>query len=209
MARSGRPPPARTQATVMLSRVAHSLYWMSRHIERAENMPRLLDVNLQFLLDFQGFDDAGLKEHWGSILASAGDEALFATVHETADSRTVTDFLAFDLRNPRSILSCVFAARENARMIRDQISTEMWETMNEMYLFLKDRSATDIWIAGPYDFFQHIKRHSHLFQGLTDATYPRSEGWEFIQFGKWIERADQTTRILDVKYHILLPRPPT
>jgi uncharacterized alpha-E superfamily protein len=206
MARSGRPPPARTQATVMLSRVAYSLYWMSRQIERAENMSRLLDVNLQFLLDFQGFDDAGLKEHWGSILASAGDEALFATVHETADSRTVTDFLAFDLRNPRSILSCVFAARENARMIRDQISTEMWETMNEMYLFLKDRSATDIWIAGPYDFFQHIKRHSHLFQGLTDATYPRSEGWEFIQFGKWIERADQTTRILDVKYHILLPQ---
>jgi uncharacterized alpha-E superfamily protein len=189
----------------MLSRVAHSLYWMSRYIERAENLARLLEVNLQFLLDFQGFSDSALKEHWGSILASSGDRELFEKFHESADSRAVTDFLALDLRNPSSILSCVFSARENARMIRDQISIEMWETINELYLFLRDRSAAEIWRAGPYDFFQEIKRQSHLCQGLTDATYSRSEGWEFIQFGKWIERADKTTRILDVKYHILLP----
>ncbi len=130
---------------------------------------------------------------------------MFATLHETADSRTVTEFLAFDSRNPNSILACVFAARENARMIRDQISGEMWETINELYLFLKARTVEEVWAAGPYEFFQHIKRHSHLFQGLTDATYSRSEGWEFIQFAKWIERADKTTRILDVKYHIILP----
>jgi uncharacterized alpha-E superfamily protein len=189
----------------MLSRVAHSLYWMSRYIERAENIARLLEVNLQFILDFQGYDDAHLKEHWGSLLSSSGDRDLFEKYYETTDSRSVTEFFAFDLRNPNSILACVFTARENARMIRDQISIEMWETVNELYLFLKSRSTTDIWVAGPYEFFQDIKRNSHLFQGLTDATYSRSEGWEFIQFGKYVERANKTARILDVKYHILLP----
>ena len=202
---AAKTPLSRPQATVMLSRVAHSLYWMSRYIERAENLARLLDVNHQLLLDFQGFDDSTIKEHWGSILASSGDEELFETHFETADSRNVTEFLAFDLRNPNSILSCVYSARENARMIRDQISLEMWETINELYLFLHGRSADEIRASGANEFFNNIKRSAHLFQGLTASTYSRSEGWEFIEFGKYIERADKTTRILDVKYHILLP----
>lgn len=189
----------------MLSRVAHSLYWMSRYIERAENIARLLEVNLQFLLDFQGLNDASLKDHWDSIILSTGEEKLFAEHYKTATSRTVTEFLAFDLRNPGSVLACVFAARENARMIRDQISAEMWETLNELHLYLKSQNTTDVWASGPHEFFARIKQASHLFQGLTGATYSRSEGWEFIQFGKYIERADKTTRILDVKYHILLP----
>ncbi len=198
-------PPTRPQTNVMLSRVAHSLYWMSRYIERAENIARLLEVNLQFLLDFQGLNDAKLKEHWDSIILSSGEEDLFAEHYKAANSRTVTEFLAFDLKNPSSILACVFSARENARMIRDQISAEMWETLNELYLYLKSQNTTDVWSAGPHEFFARIKQASHLFQGLTDATYSRSEGWEFIQFGKFIERADKATRILDVKYHILLP----
>ena len=114
----------------MLSRVAHSLYWMSRYIERAENIARLLEVNLQFSIDFRGYDGAHLREHWGSILASSGDLETFEKRYEVADSRSVTEFFAFDLKNENSILSCVFAARENARMIRDQISVEMWETIN-------------------------------------------------------------------------------
>ena len=130
-------PATRLQATTMLSRVAHSLYWMSRYIERAENLARLLDVNLQLLLDFQGFNDRTIKEHWGSIIASSGEEELFKQCHEHADNRTVTEFFAFDQRNPNSILSCIFSARENARMIRDQISLEMWETINELYLYLQ------------------------------------------------------------------------
>jgi uncharacterized alpha-E superfamily protein len=206
------PPPTTTfvpiyrpQANVMLSRVAHSLYWMSRYIERAENIARLLEVNLQFLLDFQSIEDGGLKDHWGSIIASSGDEELFDEHYEVADSHTVTAFFAFDLRNPGSILACVYTARENARMIRDQISQEMWETVNELYLYLKGRNAVEVWADGPNEFFQQIKRHSHLFQGLIDSTYSRSEGWEFLQFGKFIERAVMTTRMLDVKYHILLP----
>ncbi len=198
-------PIARAQATVMLSRVAHCLYWMSRYIERAENVARLLEVNLQFLLDVQDASDAALGEHWGSILASAGDEELFDSLYKRADSRSVTEFFAFDRRNPSSILACVLAARENARMIRDQISLEMWETINELYLFVKDRNTAEVWAAGPHEFFEDIKKYSHLFQGLTDSTYSRNEGWEFIQFGKFVERADKMSRILDVKYHILLP----
>ncbi len=198
-------PITRPQATVMLSRVAHSLYWMSRYIERAENITRLLEVNLQFLLDFQDIEDGALKDHWGSIIASSGCEELFTSLYPTANNQTVTAFFAFDLRNPSSILACIYAARENARMIRDQISLEMWESINELYLFVKNRSTSEVWEDGPQDFFEHIKRHSHLFQGLTDSTYPRNEGWEFVQFGKFLERADMTTRILDVKYHILLP----
>jgi len=196
--------PARPQATVMLSRVAHSLYWMSRYIERAENVARLLDVNLQFLLDFQGLETTELNT-WEALILSSGDEALFRELHASADSRSVTEFLAFDLRNPGSILSCVYAARENARMIRDQISLEMWETINELHLVLKSTNTANVWAAGPQEFFARINRASHLFQGLTASTYSRSEGWEFIQFGKYIERADKTTRILDVKYHMLLP----
>ena len=133
----------------MLSRVAHSLYWMSRYIERAENIARLLEVNLQFLFDFQDFKTTNLHQHWESLILSTGDEELFAKHYDTADSRTVTEFLAFDLRNPASILSCVYAARENARMIRDQISLEMWECINELHLYLKSNSTAGVWSAGP------------------------------------------------------------
>lgn len=199
------PPLLRPQATVMLSRVAHSLYWMSRYIERAENVARLLDVNLQLLVDFQGFTDTTIKEHWGSIIASSGDEEEYAKHYESADNRSVTEYFAFDLRNPNSIRACVNAARENARMIRDQISAEMWEIVNELYLYLQGRTADEVWASGALEFFANVKRSAHLFQGLTASTYSRSEGWEFIEFGKFIERADKTTRILDVKYHILLP----
>jgi uncharacterized alpha-E superfamily protein len=202
---AAKPPAYRPQATVMLSRVAHSLYWMSRYIERAENVARLLDVNLQLMLDFHGASADISETHWGSILASAGDEELFAQHYEETNSRTVTEFMAFDSRNPGSILACVLAARENARMVRDQISSEMWQSINELYLYLRQRNVDGVQASGMSEFFQHIKIASHLFQGLTEATYSRNEGWEFIQFGKFLERADKTTRILDVKYHILLP----
>ena len=201
---SAVPPLLRPQATIMLSRVAHSLYWMSRYIERAENIARLLDVNLQFLSDFHDVTPTKLNT-WESLILSTGEEELFAKLYDTTDSRTVTEFLAFDLRNPGSILACVHVARENARMIRDQISLEMWETINELHLLLKEHNTAAVWASGPQDFFAKINRASHLFQGLTASTYSRSEGWEFIELGKYIARADKTTRILDVKYHILLP----
>jgi uncharacterized alpha-E superfamily protein len=189
----------------MLSRVANSLYWMSRYIERAENIARLLDVNLHLMLDFVDLDDEQLKEHWLPILRTAGDEETFFKHYEVADSRSVTEFMTFREENPNSVLSCLFAARENARQIRDQISFEMFETINDCYLFLKSKDAREVWQEGAHEFYNKIKNYSHLFQGLTDSTFPRSDGYEFIQFGKYLERTDKTTRILDIKYHILLP----
>lgn len=204
------PLPASSHNTgrsseVMLSRVANSLYWMSRYIERAENIARLLDVNLQLMLDFVNLDDQQLKEHWLPILRSAGDEETFFKYYKHANSETVTEFMTFQEENPNSVLSCIFAARENARQVRDQISNEMFETLNEAYLFLKSKNAREVWGTGAHEFYEQIKKYSHLFQGLTDATFSRSDGYEFIQFGKYLERADKTSRILDIKYHILLP----
>ena len=189
----------------MLSRVADSLYWMSRYIERAENIARLLDVNLQLQLDFEELDDDRLKEHWEPIIRAAGEEKLFSRLYDQADSHTVTDFLTFNRENPSSVISCMFAARENARMIRDQISSEMWQCINQAYLFLKSNSARQVWDSGPYEFYKHILDYSHLFQGLADSTFPHAEGFYFMQVGKFLERADKTGRILDIKYHILLP----
>jgi len=193
-------------ATIMLSRVAAALYWMGRYLERAENLARLVDVNIQLLIDFGSIDDQGIKEHWVPVLRTAGDEERFFQLYPKADSASVTEFMTFHRENPNSVFSCVCAARENARQVRDQISLEMWEVLNEMYLFLQSRDAQQVWRDGPGAFYDQVKRYSHLFQGLTDATFSRTDGWDFIQFGKFLERADKTTRILDVKYHILLPR---
>src|SRR5690606_6973649 len=138
-------PPVRAQATVMLSRVAHSLYWMSRYIERAENIARLLEVNLQFHFDLQGMHVGEPGRNWRSLVLSSGSEVLFDGFYSETNSHTVTDFLAFDLRNPCSIIASVYAARENARMVRDQISLEMWETINDLHLFLKSHDAARVW----------------------------------------------------------------
>lgn len=189
----------------MLSRVADSLYWMSRYIERAENTARLLDVNLQLMLDFEGLDDEALTGHWLPIVNSSGDSELFNQLYSVADSRGVTEFLTFNPDNPNSILSCIAAARENARMVRDQISAEMWEIINSTYHKLRTRSAAQIWEQGAYEFYEEIKNETMLFQGLTESTFSHAQGYKFIQVGKYLERADQTSRILDIKYHMLLP----
>ncbi|MCC5788432.1 MAG: alpha-E domain-containing protein [Opitutales bacterium] len=192
---------------ILLSRVADCLYWMSRYIERAENVARIVDVNLQLLLDSEDLNDSGMASHWMPIVKSTGDEALFARLYDKPDSGSVTDFLTFNRENPGSILSCILAARENARQVRDKISTEVWEEVNRLYHFVRAQNIKRIWASGPYEFYKQIKQSSHLLQGLSDATVVRDEGWEFIQVGRYLERADQTTRILDVKYHILLPSP--
>ena len=193
---------------IMLSRVAASLYWISRYLERAENTARLLDVNLQLLLDFHAIDDETLKEHWIPILRSADEEEGFGKLYDTANSRNVTEYMTFCAENPNSVFSCISAARENARQVRDQISMEMWEVLNMAYLFFKDGEARRLWNdgdgAGPL--YERVKSFSHYFLGLTDATFSRNEGYEFLQFGMYLERADKTSRILDIKYHMLLPK---
>ena len=188
----------------MLSRVANNLYWMSRYIERAESIARLVDVNLQLLLDFRSLDDSGLDAHWIPIVQSSGDEELFRRLHPHTTGQTVTEFLVFQAENPNSILTSIAQARENARMVRDQITAELWEELNRLYLFLYSPKAEELWQESPSDFFLTIKNGSLLLQGLTDATVVRNEGWFFMQAGRYLERADKTSRILDVR-HASLP----
>lgn len=189
----------------MLSRVADSLFWMSRYVERAENTARIVDVNLQLLLDAQKMDDAKLKAHWFPIVQGLGDEDDYKETYPSADSKSVIEYLTFQKRNPNSIVSCVNAARENARMVRDQLSTEMWEELNRLYLWINTPDARKLCDQSPYDFYREVKQSSFLFQGLTNSTIPHDEGREFILVGRYLERGDKTSRILDAKYYMLLP----
>src|SRR5271169_1712198 len=135
----------------MLSRVANSLFWMSRYIERAENIARIVDVNLQLLLDFRNLDDQRLAEHWVPIVQSTGDDGLFFQLYKDARGHTVTEFLTFHPENPNCIVSCVAQARENARMIRDQITIETWEEINRLHLHLRSPQAREMWQSSPYE----------------------------------------------------------
>lgn len=190
----------------MLSRVADSCYWLSRYIERAETSARLLDVNMQLLLDFENQEPGVSTKHWQPILATLEDQELFQKLYGEITADTVMEFVTFERKNPNSIRSCLMLARENARTVREQISSEMWEQLNRLYLGLCGNSARVDFRNSPYDFFQSVAAGSHLFQGITDATMTHGEGWFFLQAGKHLERADSTSRVLDVKYHILLPR---
>ena len=187
----------------MLSRVANSLYWMFRFVERAENTARILDVNLQLLLDFRNLDDRRLTEHWMPIVESTGDEEAFFKLYPKATGQSVTDFLVFQAENPNSIYSSICQARENARMVRDQITVELWEELNRLYLFVRSPQAREIWRDSPSEFFQQIKSSSLLLVGIGYATLLHNDGWQFLQVGKFLERADKTSRILDLRHRTL------
>lgn len=190
---------------IMLSRVADSLYWMSRYIERAEDNARLADVNLQFLLDLANQPQADTQQQWNPIISSLEENELFSSLYDKLDGKAAIDFVSLQKKNPNSIYSCLSRARENARTTREQISSEMWEQINRLYLFVKSESGKKLLRSSPSEFFKRVIAGSHLFQGITDATMTHGEGWDFIRIGKLLERADCTSRILDVKYHILLP----
>ena len=187
----------------MLSRVADSLYWMSRYVERAENVARILDVNQQLMLDLPSKQAAALTKDWQPVVACLGDEESFARHSRIADAATVTEFLVFERSYSNSIASCLSAARENARTVRENLTTEMWEQINRTYLWITAKSARQSFENNQYEFFQRVKKTLQLFQGITDTTMPRGEGWEFLQIGKHLERADKTSRLLDEEYHIL------
>jgi uncharacterized alpha-E superfamily protein len=189
----------------MLSRVADSLYWMSRYIERAENNARIAEVNLQLLLDAPEQSDSAPQQHWNPIISSLEENEHFASLYDEPDDRAAIDFVGLQKENRNSIYSCLALARENARTTREQLSSEMWEQINRLYLYVTSDSARELLRDSPYEFFKHIVEGSHLFQGISDATMTHGEGWDFIRIGKLLERADCTSRILDVKYHILLP----
>ncbi len=189
----------------MLSRVADALYWMSRYIERAENNARILDVNLQVTLDDdqQGVE-AGQRE-WEPIIATLEDQKVFAKLYEMTTAETVCEFVTFARENPNSIASCVAGARENARTVREYISSEMWERINHLFLWLNAAETRQLHAGSGIEFYRQIVDCAHQFHGTTDATLTHGEGWDFLQVGKFIERADSASRILDLKYHILLP----
>jgi uncharacterized alpha-E superfamily protein len=186
----------------MLSRVADALFWLSRYTERAENNARMMDVNLQLMLDVHTLANS---QHWESIIFTLEDTKLFHKLYSEITGDAVVDFVTFERKNPNSIYSCIATARENARTVREQISVEMWEQINRMYLFFASGAARHMFENSTYEFFKWILEGSQLFQGVTDATMAHDEGWEFIRLGMFLERADRTSRILDIKYHILLP----
>jgi uncharacterized alpha-E superfamily protein len=191
----------------MLSRVADSLYWMSRYAERAENIARILDVNLQLMLDLPKLGPEEKKALWEPVLRSTGDHEDFDEHYKATNSENVIDFLTLHPKNSNSILNCITTARENARHVREQISLEMWEEVNRTYLWMKSQTLKKIQRQGPYEFFTAVKNASHLFQGITDGTMTHGEDWDFIQVGKYLERADMTTRILDANDEIFIKTP--
>jgi uncharacterized alpha-E superfamily protein len=184
----------------MLSRVAESIYWMSRYVERAENVARFIDVNLNLMLDAP--DGAGRQ--WQPLVNTTGDHEDFAQRCGEATQSNVIQFLTFDRDNPNSIISCLRAARENARSVREIISSEMWLRLNKFYLMVNNAASSQKGLESPPAFFTEVKLSSHLFTGVTDATMTHGEAWHFCRLGRKLERADKTSRILDVKYFILL-----
>jgi uncharacterized alpha-E superfamily protein len=186
----------------MLSRVAESMFWMSRYIERAENTARFLDVNFHLLLDLDKITDVDSRAYWEPLIMVTDDRERFLTLHSEFTAPAVSDFLVFNRNNPNSIFSCIALARENARSIIETIASEMWEQINRLYHFL-NTADHDILQTDPYNFYQEIKNGSHLFQGITDATFSRGVAWDFVQAGRYLERADNTSRLVDVKYHLL------
>lgn len=182
----------------MLSRVASSIYWMARYVERAENLARFIDVTQNTILDH------AVSEQWEPLVMTTGDDAYFKEHYGEFTSENVRYFLTFDRNYPSSIISSLSFARENARTVREAISSEAWESLNSFYLYVK-RAVSQESTDDPYELYNEVKRFSHLFSGIFDGTMSRDKGWYFANIGRFLERADKTSRILDVKYFTLLP----
>lgn len=187
----------------MLSRAADQLYWMARYMERAENMARILDVSYRMSLSSTDGDSEHLQ--WGPALVVAGCEGPFKETGRPTDARNVVEFLALDPANPSSIRNSLGAARENARAMRTQITTEMWESLNATWLEIRNLDYDKLEAMGTRAFFDWVKERSHLFRGVTYGTMPRDAAYRFARIGTFLERGDSTARLLDVKYHVLLP----
>ncbi len=185
----------------MLSRVANSIYWMNRYLERADNVARFIDVNAFLILDM-GWERENTQ--WDPLVKASGDEADFYTRYQNYNEKNVLHFLTFDRDNPNSILSCIQNVRENARTVREIISSEMWETINALYHLVQAHSRKRK-IDDLQAFFGQVHRANHLLTGLAENTMSHGEGWHFARLGRLLERADKTARMLDVKYFILLP----
>lgn len=187
----------------MLSRVADSLFWLGRYAERAENYARFINVNFNLTLDLP----PNIKEQWAPLITATGGLNLFNSFHKDQYTRqNAIHFLAFDERNPNSIVSSVRMARENARIVRENIPRETWEVLNDLHYFVQESATKKLWKKeDPKECFTKIKDRLQLLSGIAYDTIPRTQGWYFTKLGQYLERADKTSRILDVKYHFLLP----
>jgi uncharacterized alpha-E superfamily protein len=185
----------------LLARYADAAFWMARYVERAENLARVLDVNETFSRDTRG------GQNWISVLQLYDDVHRFLARHEEASAAAVTHFYVLDPENPGSILSTIRMARENARTLRPLISTEMWIQLNIFYNRLRALTADDLREPRLVRLCGFIKESCQAHTGITEGTFYRDAGWSFYQMGRNLERADQTTRLLDVKYHLLLTSP--
>ena len=185
----------------MLSRVADTIFWMNRYIERAENYARFLDVNFNLSLEMPPDFD----EQWKPLVVITGDMPLFKKYYDKATKSNVIRFLGFDPRNPNSIYSSTCFARENARAIRPELTKEMWEQINSLYHQVKESTAKRQWRRkDPRPYTTEVRKGCQLLYGIFESTTSRSAGWHFGKIGQLIERADKTSRVLDVKYHMLL-----
>jgi uncharacterized alpha-E superfamily protein len=186
--------------TTMLSRAADSLYWMSRYLERAEHTARLIDVDLQLRLDQSPAAGSG---RWLGLL-----EALQVPAPENGpiDAETLTHRLTLDRTNPSSIISCIAAARENLRQVREQCGSDMWEQLNRLFLQVKSTASSEAGLLDSYVFFRAVQDGAHLFQGVTDSTMSHGEGWHYIQLGRFVERTDSVARLIGTHFN-RLPHP--
>jgi uncharacterized alpha-E superfamily protein len=181
----------------MLARVADSLYWMSRYLERAEHTARLVHVHLNLVPD----QSSGISaQRRARLLASLWVAEPAGSVQSEYQ---LLDLMAFDQTNTNSIMTCIAAARENARQVREQVSTEMWQQINELYLYVRNSRLDDIWNDQPGAFLHAIKQGSHLFQGITDSTLGHGQGWHFVQVGRYIERVIGIANLLNVETRAL------
>ena len=187
----------------MLSSTADHLYWMARSMERAENTARMLDVTYRMSLLKRTLIEP--HHEWRAMLSISGLHEDFEARYDIPSEKTVLYFMALDKKNPGSIYNSLFLARENARAIRGSITSEMWEALNSTWLEMRRIHTEGIAPDGVSRFFEWVKERSHLSRGIAHGTMLRDNTFRFIRLGSFIERADNTARILDVKYHILLP----
>jgi uncharacterized alpha-E superfamily protein len=188
----------------MLGRTAQNLFWLSRYIERAENMARMFEVGYRMSLTSRR--EGGASEHLVSMMQAAEADEGFRLKHEQADVKSVANYMIFDEENPSSVKSSLLAARTNARSVRTALTTEMWESINSAWLEFSVIRPRDISGAKLQELLFWIKQVSHRYRGALLSTFLRDEGYAFSQIGNFVERADNTARILDMKYYVLLPR---
>ena len=187
----------------MLSRTADHLFWMSRYIERAENLARLLDVTWQMSMVPQS--EEATRQNWNAIIALNSLEEVYAAKYSTVNAENVLRFMVSDQDNFSSIYSCLRMARENAHAVRGTVTTEMWETLNATWIEARSMNFDTLFSSGISEFFEWVKMRSSLSRGVTVGTLLQDEAFHFIRLGTLLERADNTARILDVKYHVLSP----